>query len=87
MRITRLVFTKSLGFHAKVLSIYKLIKVHMVHGVKHDGRHKARLVANGNLTGPITESNYFGVVSLRSICMIAFIAKLNILDLWAARHF
>ena len=59
---------RSLGIGAKVPSNYKLIKVHMVYAVKHDGRHKARLVANGNLTGPIVESNYSGAVSsLRSI--------------------
>ena len=73
---------KSLRFGARVPSNYKLIKVHMVYAVKHDGRHKARLVANGNMTGPITEPNYSGVVSLRSIRMIAFIAELNGLDLW-----
>ena len=75
---------RSLGYGAKVPSNYKLIKVHMVYAVKHDGRHKARLVANGNLTGPITEANYSGVVSLRSIRLIAFIGELNELELWAA---
>ena len=29
---------------------YKKIRVHLVHAVKHDGRHKARLVADGHLT-------------------------------------
>ena len=77
---------KSLGFGAKVPSNYKLIKVHMVYAVKHDRRHKARLVANGNMTGPISESNYSGVVSLRSIRIIAFIAELNMLELWGAEH-
>ena len=75
---------KSLGFGASIPSNYKLIKVHMVYAVKHDGRHKARLVANGNMTGAITESNYSGVVSLRSIRIIAFIAELNSLELWGA---
>ena len=56
----------------------------MVYAVKHDGRHKARLVANGNLTGPITKANYLGVVSFRSIRLIAFISELNELELWAA---
>ena len=74
----------SLGIGAKVPSNYKLIKVHVVHAVKHDGRHKARLAANGNLTGPIVESNHSGVASLRSIRMIAFIGELNALDVWGA---
>ncbi len=29
---------------------YKRIRVHLVFDVKHDGRHKARLVAEGHLT-------------------------------------
>jgi hypothetical protein len=29
---------------------YKKICCHMVYDVKHDGRHKSRLVAGGNLT-------------------------------------
>ena len=29
---------------------YKRIRVHFVFDVKHDGRHKARLVADGHLT-------------------------------------
>jgi hypothetical protein len=42
---------------------YKKIRCHMVYDVKHDGRHKARLVAGGHLTDPNTDS----VVSLRGI--------------------
>ena len=56
----------------------------MVYAIKHDGRHKARLVANGNFMGPITKANYSGVVLLQSIRLIAFISKLNELELWAA---
>ena len=29
---------------------YKKINVHIVYAVKHDGRHKSRLVAGGHLT-------------------------------------
>ena len=56
----------------------------MVYAVKHDGCHKARLVANGSMTGPITESNYSSIVSIHSIRMIAFIVEINILELWGA---
>jgi hypothetical protein len=42
---------------------YKRIRCQMIYDVKHDGRHKCRLVAGGHLTDPGTESNYSGVVS------------------------
>jgi Reverse transcriptase (RNA-dependent DNA polymerase) len=54
------------------------------HGVKHDGRHKARIVAGGHLTDPNTESVYYGVVSLRIIRLVVFLAEINGLELWGA---
>jgi Reverse transcriptase (RNA-dependent DNA polymerase) len=63
---------------------YKKIRCHMIYDVKHDGRHKARLVAGGHLTDPNTESVYSGVVSLRGIRLIVFLAELNSLELWGA---
>jgi hypothetical protein len=63
---------------------YKRIRCHMIYDVKHDGRHKARLVAGGHLTDPNTESVYSGVVSLRGIRLIVFLAELNSLQLWGA---
>ena len=63
---------------------YKKIRCHMVYDVKHDGRHKARLVAGGHLTDPNTESVYSGVVSLRGIRLVVFLAELNALKLWGA---
>jgi hypothetical protein len=63
---------------------YKKIRCHMVYDVKHDGRHKARLVAGGHLTDPNTESVYSGVVSLRGIRLVVFLAELNALELWGA---
>ena len=62
---------------------YKKITVHLVYSVKHDGRHKARLVAGGHLTDTPVDSVYSSVVSLRGIRLIAFLAELNKLDLWA----
>ena len=53
----------------------KRIKVHFVYDVKHDGRHKARLVAGGHLTDPPTESVYSSVVSLRGLRIILFLAE------------
>ena len=62
---------------------FKKINVHLVYAVKHDGRHKARLVAGGHLTGPPLESVYSSVVSLRGIRMISFLAELNKMELWS----
>jgi len=39
-------------------SDYKCIRVHMVYAVKHDGQHKARLVAGGHLTETPIDSAY-----------------------------
>jgi hypothetical protein len=40
------------GHHTKTIppNVYKQIHVHFVFDVKHDGRHKARLVADSHLT-------------------------------------
>jgi hypothetical protein len=53
----------------------------MIYDVKHDGRHKAQLVAGGHLTDPNTESVYSGVVSLHGIWLIVFLVELNALEL------
>ena len=74
----------SLGKNAKPPDGYKRIRVHFVFAVKHDGRHKARLVADGHLTDTPIDSVYSGVVSLRSLRLVVFIAELNQLDLWGA---
>ena len=63
---------------------YKKIRVHLVFAVKHDGRHKARLVADGHLTDVPVESVYSGVVSLRGLRLIIFLAELNGMETWAA---
>lgn len=62
---------------------YKKIRVHLVFAVKHDGRHKARLVADGHLTDVPTESVYSGVVSLRGLRLVIFLGELNNLEVWA----
>ena len=40
---------------------FQKIRVHFVYAVKHDGRFKARLVADGHLTKEPVESSYSGV--------------------------
>jgi hypothetical protein len=62
---------------------HRKIRVHLVFDVKHDGRHKARLVADGHLTDVPLESVYSGVVSLRGIRILVFLAELNQLETWA----
>ena len=52
--------------------------------VKHDGRFKARPVADGHLTKEPVESIYSGVVSLRSLRMVVFLSQLNDLEIWGA---
>lgn len=58
---------KDLGKGAKLPNGYRKIRVHLVYDVKHDGRHKARCVADGHLTEVPVESVYSGVVSLHGL--------------------
>jgi hypothetical protein len=62
----------------------KKIQVHLVHAVKHDGCHKARLCTNGNLTEMLVNSVCSGgVISLKSLPTVIFLAGLNGLEAWA----
>ena len=63
---------------------FQKIRVHFAYAVKHDGRFKARLVADGHLTKEPVESIYSGVVSLRSLRMVVFLSQLNNLEIWGA---
>ena len=63
---------------------FQKIRVHLVYAVKHDGRFKARHVADGHLTKEPVESIYSGVVSLRSLRMVVFLSELNDLEIWGA---
>ena len=63
---------------------FQKVRVHFVYVVKHDGRFKARLVADGHLTKELVESIYSGVVSLRSLRMVVFLSQLNDLEIWGA---
>ena len=58
---------KDQGLGATIPDGYRKITVHFVFAVKHDGRHKARLVAGGHLTLVPLDSVYSGVVSLRGL--------------------
>ena len=63
---------------------YQKIRVHLIFAVKHDGRDKARLVAGGHLPPDPIESIYSGIVSIRSLRLVIFLAKLNNLEVWGA---
>ena len=63
---------------------YQKIRVHLIFAVKYDGKHKARLDADGHLTPEPVESIYSGVVSLRNLKLVIFLGKLNNLELWGA---
>ena len=63
---------------------FQKIRVHFLYAVKHDGRFKARHVADGHLTKEPVESIYSGVVSLRSLRMVVFLSQLNNLEIWGA---
>ena len=62
---------------------HQKLKLHLGFDVKPDGRHKARMVADGHLTKIPLESVYSGVVSIRSICLVALLAEHFKHALWA----
>jgi len=75
---------KSLGKGSSGPDGCKKIRVHFVYDVKHDGCHKARLVAGGHLTDVPVDSVYYGVVSLQNLRICVFLAELNNLQVHAA---
>jgi len=56
---------KGVGFNPG--SDHKRIRVHLACAVKHDGQHKAQLVAGGHLTETPIDSLCSSVVSLRGV--------------------
>ena len=62
---------------------YQLIGTQWVFAIKHDGRHKARLVAMGNPTAVPLNSVCAGAVSLRGLRIVLFLAERNGLETWA----
>ena len=74
---------KGIFHRSKIPTGFQRIKVHLIFAVKHDGRHKSRLVSRGDLTEVPTSSVYAGVVSLRGLQMVIFIAELNGMEAYA----
>ena len=68
---------KDLGYNAKAPNGYKKIRVHVVWDVKHNRRHKARLVADGNLIEVPLSSVCSRVVSLRGVRLALFLSELD----------
>ena len=52
-----------------------------VFDVKADGKWKGRLVARGDMTPEPEEAVYSSVASLRSLCILVFLAQLNGLEI------
>ena len=75
---------KDIGKGDKVQSGYQRINFHFVVDVKATLQRKKRLVAGGHMTKPPKECYYSGVVSLRSLRLVCFLAELNELELMAA---
>ena len=70
--------------HKKILNAppnHQKIRVNLIFAVKYNGRHKARLVADGSLTPEPAENIYSGVVSLRHLRLVMFLGELNNLEL------
>ena len=53
---------------------------------KYDGLYKAKLIADGHLTDVPLSSVYSGLVSLRGISLVLFLAELNGLESWGGWH-
>ena len=71
--------------HKRILNAppnHQKIMVNLIFAVKYNGRHKARLVADGSLTPEPAENIYSGVVSLRPLRLVIFLGELNNLELW-----
>ena len=72
-----------LGKHGIPPCGYKTIKVCCIYAIKHDIRHKERCVTDEHLTVVPLDSVYSGLMSLRGLHTMIFLARLNHLDTYA----
>ena len=73
--------------HKRILNAppkHQKIRVNLIFAMKYNGKHMARLVADGSLTPEPTENIYSGVVSLRHLRLVIFLGELNNLEQWGA---
>ena len=59
---------------------YKKIRAHFVFDVKHDGRDKARIASDGNLTDVPLSSVYSDLGSFIGIRIVLFLSEPNVLE-------
>ena len=67
---------QDLGEGAQAPPDYQQIRVHFVYDVKHDMRHKARLVAGGHMTEDVSDA-YSSVISLKSMRLAIVVGEAN----------
>jgi Reverse transcriptase (RNA-dependent DNA polymerase) len=70
------------GLHVPTLEGYTKIPTHFVYDVKHDARHKSRMVAGGHCTEMPVDSVNSGVVTLAGVRIVTFLAEHNDMELW-----
>ena len=75
---------EDLGEGAEPPEGYQFVPTALVRAVKHDLRHKSRLIALGDRYKPEELTSYAGVVNLQSVRILCHVAMLNKLELWAA---
>ena len=68
---------KELGKYSSSPVGYKKIRIYLFYDVKHDGRNKYKLVADGHITDILVESVYYGVVYLCVFQLLLFIDDIN----------
>ena len=68
---------KELGKYSSSPVGYKKIRIYLFYDVKHDGRNKYKLVADGHITDILVESVYYGVVDLPDIGLLVSLANIN----------
>ena len=70
---------ESLDFFSKVRipPSHTKIQVHLIYDCKQYGRYKSHMILSSNITGPIIDTYYYSVISIRSMRTIVFPSKLN----------
>jgi hypothetical protein len=70
------------GLNAPIPESYTKIPTHFVYDVKHDWRHKSRMIAGGHCMEMPVNIVYSGVVTLAGVRIVTFLAEHNDMELW-----
>ena len=73
--------------HKQILNAppnHQKFRVNLIFAIKYNGRHTAKLVADGSLTPEPVENICSGVVSLRHLRLVIFLGEVNNLEQWGA---